>query len=98
LPGEGADGRSIFSGRGDAEGEAIAKINSDLTKIVTGVFGARWGLRAGSVLPAALAGLFLYGGFTAHKASDRMQALMIGFFFAAVVLGVLIWSVFGDFD
>ncbi len=86
------------SAAGDAEGEAIAKINSDLTKIVSGVFGVRWGLRFGAVLPAVFAGLFLYGGFTAHRATERMQALIIGFFFAAVVLGVLIWSVFGDFD
>ncbi len=86
------------SDSGEAAGEGLAKINSNLTQIVGGIWGIRWGLRFGSLLPAVFAGLFLYGGFTTYKGSQHMWDLINGFFFVAVVLGVLVWSVVGNFD
>jgi hypothetical protein len=37
------------SGSGEAAGEGLAKINSNLTQIAGGIWGIRWGLRFGTL-------------------------------------------------
>ena len=64
----------------EADAHVISKINANVTKLVGEIFGPRWGLRVGMILPALFAALFLYGGFTAHKHSQRLDFLIIGIF------------------
>jgi high-affinity Fe2+/Pb2+ permease len=82
----------------DGEGQALAKLNSQLGQIVSQIWGFRWGLRFGTLLPALLAAGFLYDGFTTHSASKHMEYLIIGSVWAFVVVAILAWSVLGDWD